>query len=77
MHVEWPVRAPVDQRVARVLDRRGQPLALNVALTQPDPTTLAADLLLAPLAEGDYLIELTAGANGKTEQHLVAFRVVR
>jgi hypothetical protein len=38
---------------------------------------VAVDLSLAPLAEGDYLIELTAGAGGETERRLVAFRMVR
>ncbi len=37
LHVEWPVLTPLDQRVARVLDRRGQPIALNVALSDPNP----------------------------------------
>ncbi len=77
MHVEWPVLTPLDQRVARVLDRRGQPIALNVALSDANPTALVADFLLAPLAEGDYLVELVVGASGKTEQRVVAFRVVR
>jgi hypothetical protein len=33
--------------------------------------------MLAPLAEGDYLIELTAGAAGQTERRLLAFRIIR
>lgn len=81
MHVEWPALVPIDQRTVRLLDRRGQPLPLTVALTeQPGSASspiLAADLTLAPLAEGDYLVELTVGASGRTEQRLLAFRVVR
>jgi hypothetical protein len=50
---------------------------LECRLTDPNPTALAADFLLALLAEGDYLVELVAGAGGKTERRLVAFRVVR
>jgi hypothetical protein len=37
---------------------------------------LALDGLLAPLAPGDYVVEVTAGVAGKTETRLVAIRVV-
>jgi VWFA-related protein len=76
LHVEWPILTPLDQRTARVLDRRGQPLPLNATIAQT-PTAVTVDLLLAPLAEGDYLIELVAGAGAQTERRLLAFRVVR
>jgi hypothetical protein len=73
---------PLDQRTARVLDRRGQPLALNVTVAespgaQTSLPSVTADVLLAPLAEGDYVLELTAGAGAQTERRLMAFRVVR
>ena len=87
LHVEWPVLTTLDQRLARVLDRRGQPLALAATVTEvtrPDRADgavagalIAVDLNLAPLTEGDYLIELTAGHSGQTERRLVAFHVVR
>jgi hypothetical protein len=32
---------------------------------------------LAPLTEGDYVIELTAGSAGATEQQRLAIRVIR
>jgi hypothetical protein len=41
------------------------------------PKNVAVDLNLAPLAEGDYLIELAAGAGGQVERRLLAFRVIR
>jgi hypothetical protein len=76
LHVEWPALKAVDEHIARLLDRNGRPLPLVVALTvQADK--IAADLNLAPLGEGDYVIELTAGANGQVEKQLLAFRVVR
>ena len=76
LHVEWPALKAVDEHIARLLDRNGRPLPLVVALTvQADK--IEADLNLAPLGEGDYVIELTAGANGQVEKQLVAFRVVR
>ncbi len=81
VHVEWPVLAgPLDERTGRLLDRRGQPLPLEVALTERSATSgpvLAADVNLGPLAPADYLIEVTAGHGTDTERKLVAIRVIR
>jgi VWFA-related protein len=80
VHVEWPITAALDQRVVRVLDRRGQPMALGAAATEQDSGgrhVVAVDVNLAPLSEGDYLIELTAGRGADTDRRLLAFRVVR
>lgn len=80
VHVEWPVLRALDQRTARLLDRRGQPLPLSVALTErPDGDQLmaAVDLPIAPLADGDYVIELVAASQGVTERKLLGIRVVR
>jgi hypothetical protein len=38
---------------------------------------LAADLNLAPLAAGDYVIEITAGRGGTLTTRLLAFRVLQ
>jgi VWFA-related protein len=78
VHVEWAVTGALDQRIGRVLDRRGQPLPLTAALTDRDVsgrTVLAADVLLAPLAPGDYLVEVVAGRGAETVRRLVAFRI--
>jgi hypothetical protein len=51
-----------------------------VALTERadgDRLVLAADLTLAPLADGDYVIEVTASSGRAKLQKLLAFRVVR
>ena len=80
MHVEWALAKALDARTARLLNRRGEPLAVPVALTERtdgDRLVLAADLTLAPLADGDYVIEVTASAGGAKIQKLLAFRVVR
>ena len=80
MHVEWTLAKPLDDRTARLLNRRGEPLAVPVALTERadgDRQALAADLTLAPLADGDYVIEVTASSGGQKIQKLLAFRVVR
>jgi VWFA-related protein len=79
-HVEWPILGPLDRRAARLLDRRGQPLPLPMALTERVDgarTMAAVDLAIAPLAEGDYVIELVAGRDTITERKLLGIRVVR
>jgi VWFA-related protein len=80
VHIEWSLRAPVDRRAVRVLDRRGQPLALGAAMTETttEPrAVVAVDVNLAAMAEGDYVFEVDVAAGEKTDRALVAFRVVR
>ena len=78
--IEWPLLQPIDRRQARLLDTRGQSLSVTVALTERDDRgqkLIAADLALAPLGAGDYVLHLTAGAGTQTEERYVAIRVVR
>jgi hypothetical protein len=63
--------------VGRVLDRRGQPVAVTATVAEATPGFVSVDVNLAPLAEGDYLLELSASAGGTTEKALIAFRIVR
>jgi hypothetical protein len=80
VHVEWPAQRTMDNRSARLLNRRGEPLPIDVAVTEkPDGTafSIAADVSLAPLVQGDYVIELTATAGAEKVQKLLAFRIVR
>jgi hypothetical protein len=80
IHVEWPAQRTMDNRSARLLNRRGEPLPIDVAVTEkPDGTafSIAADVSLAPLVQGDYVIELTATAGAEKVQKLLAFRIVR
>jgi len=80
VHVEWTAPGALEQQSARLLDRRGQPLAVPVTVTTREAgggTDVIADVLLASLSEGDYLIELSATRGGVTDASLVAFRVVR
>jgi hypothetical protein len=80
LHVEWPVRAPLDRKEARILGRNGQPLALSVPVVDRETSgqaVLAIDLNLAPLAAGDYVLELTATSSARTDRSLMAFRVTR
>ena len=80
VHVEWAIAGELDQRSARLLGRNGQPLAIPVTVTERETDgrkVVAADLNLAPLSFGDYVIELTAGRGTETTVRLVAFRVVQ
>ena len=78
IRVEWPALAAIDSHEARLLDRKGQPLQVPVVVSTRDTAgskVLAADVNLAPLSIGEYLIELTAKAGATVERKLVAIRV--
>jgi VWFA-related protein len=80
LHVEWPVIQTLDSQEARVLGRNGQPLAFPVkvvTLQRDGQAVVAVDLNLAPLAAGDYVLELSGTRGANTEKDLVAFRVTR
>ncbi len=80
VHIEWPIVSSLDQRSARLLDRRGQPLPVEATVTERTATSgsvLAADVNLGPLAPADYVLDVTASHGADTERRLVAFRVVR
>ena len=80
LHIEWPVLKPLDRRDARLLGRDGNPLAIQVTVSERESSgqpAVGIDLNLAPLTAGDYIIELTAGAGSQTDRKLLAFRVVR
>jgi hypothetical protein len=78
VHIEWPMLKPFDDRQARLLGRTGQPLAVAVTVSvPPNLTVLTADVSLAALGAGDYIIEVTAGDGSTTERRLVAIRVVQ
>jgi VWFA-related protein len=76
LRVEIPMAAGVDA-TARLLDRAGSALALRPSVTQrvDEPGTsrwIVVDLALAPLAQGEYVLEVIAG----DAVRLAAFRVV-
>jgi hypothetical protein len=78
--VQWPAKRPTDERSARLVTRRGDPLPVQVALTERPGdlgVVLVADAALAPLAQGDYVLELTAGAGTDRIQKFLAFRIIR
>lgn len=65
---------------ARLLDRTGRPLAIPLTATlrdDPDGSRWqSTELALAPLAAGDYVIEMTAARGGSENRTLAAFRIV-
>ena len=67
---------------ARLLDRTGKPLSIPLTATVRADTDgsrwQTTELALAPLAPGDYVIELAGGAGqaGREVRTLAAFRVV-
>jgi VWFA-related protein len=80
IHVDWPILAPLDRRDARLLGKDGNPLALQVSVSEREVEShpvLGLDLNLAPLTAGDYVIEVTAGAGAAADRKLLALRVVR
>lgn len=78
LHVEWPLLQALENRTARVVGRDGNPVGVQVALTERagTPTLLVADVVLGPLAAADYVLELTITAAGAPKRTLLAFRVV-
>jgi VWFA-related protein len=78
MRVEWPVADGVAQYDVRLLDQFGHPLQMRPDVRPQDTSAgkrLIADLSLAPLGKGDYVVELTVKAGDTTEQKLTAFRM--
>jgi hypothetical protein len=78
VRLEWAARAPVDHVEARLLDRLGHPLAAHIPATVDtarSPAVVIAELPLASIAHGDYVLELTISAAAATEQTWTAFRV--
>jgi hypothetical protein len=78
IRLEWRARGAVDHADARLLDRLGHPLAAPIPAvidTSGTPPAVVADLPLASLAHGDYVLELTVSRGDQVEHELAAFRV--
>ena len=65
----------------RILDRNGTPIELPVTISERTDEGgqrwAAAEVVLAPLAAGDYIIELTGSVGATSHTSLTAFRVTR
>jgi VWFA-related protein len=79
IRVDVPLAGAMEPPTAQLLDRRGQPLPLPVTAAQREEAGqrfATAELTLAPLAPGDYLIEVAVRRGDRTEKVLTAFRIV-
>lgn len=88
IRVEWPLTATIQAPTARLLGRDGVPLVLAVKVTEREEAGikfLVAELNLAPLTAGDYVLEVSGevsgevagSATGKPASSMLAFRVGR
>ncbi len=79
IRVDVATGVPVDSVEAQLLDRKGQRLSLPVTVGQREDggqRFVTAEITLAPLAVGDYLVEVSARRGEKTDTILAAFRIV-
>jgi hypothetical protein len=80
LRAEWPISGgePLTSRTARVVGRDGTPRAVQVALSERSDSglVLVIDAILAPLAPGDYALEVEVSARGETRRTYVPFKVV-
>lgn len=79
LRVDLPMGAMVTEPTAEVLDRMGKLIAVPVRTstrTEDGMTWASAELSLAPLAAGDYLIRLKAESGGKGQEVIAGFRLV-
>ena len=80
MQVRWPVSGKLERQAARLLGRDGVPLELSVAASTREEagvTYVVADLNLAPLTAGEYVLEMKADGGGTSSAAHLAFRVGR
>jgi hypothetical protein len=81
VRVDVPILGTLDRVTAEVLDRNGKTLQLPVESTRrddPEPSLhwASAEVSLAPLAPGDYLVKTTVQQGSQTSDSLTAFRVI-
>lgn len=79
--VETPLLAADATVSARLLNRLGQPMAVPVTLAERIDESLQlrvslAELTLAPLAPGEYVVEVTATKGGATATVSYGFRII-
>ena len=82
VRLELPVDGAAKPGAGRVLDRTGQPVQVPVAVSERlDDATgqrwIIADVVLAPLAGGDYGIEVEVVGTATSQRIVSAIRVVR
>jgi VWFA-related protein len=79
IRLEVPVMAEGVTTTGRMLNKEGQPMPLTVTTSERADGTMklaVAEVILAPLAEGEYVIELSCAAKTGTETVSYGFRIV-
>jgi VWFA-related protein len=79
LRVDVPLTGPPAEVAARLVDRNAQPIAVPVTVVAREESGVriaSAEMALAPLAPGDYVIEFASGPAQKQEKLLFAFRIV-
>jgi hypothetical protein len=80
VRLEIPATPGTKAGEGRVLDQKGQALAIPVSVSERDQDGvhwIVADVTLAPLSQGDYLIEVVASTEGGEHRVLAPVRVQR
>jgi len=79
LRIDVPTAAALDTTTATLLDRTGKPLAFPIALAERAESGVryvSGDIALAPLAIGDYLLEITRRDPAGDSSAITAFRIV-
>ncbi len=81
-HLEFPAGADAKPGTARLLDKSGEPLSIPVTAgersdAQTGQRWLTADVTLAALAAGDYVVEFTTADGAAQKKVMTAIRVTR
>ena len=79
---EIPIAAGDKPGAGRLLDKTGQPSPVPVAISERTDETsgqrwLVADVAVAALGDGDYVVELSASSGGVEKKVMTAIRVTR
>jgi hypothetical protein len=77
--IEAAVVGSAEPASARLLDRTGNPLPLPVTSSERQEggaRIVSGDVALAPLAVGDYLLEVSIGSGSAAKRALAAFRII-
>ena len=79
IRIEVAIPAGAANAVGRVLTMQQQPtpLAVSYSTDQVDGRTIGiAEVILAPLAVGEYVLELSYDVNGQKEAATYNFRII-
>jgi hypothetical protein len=79
IRIEVPVLAEGVTMTARMLNREGNPMPLTVATSEREEGRMklaVAEVILAPLAAGEYVLELSCAAQSGTETISYGFRII-